>query len=170
MTITDRNQRRPRKERKRFDPLPFIVFLCAVVLVQEGVGRLGQRVDGALHAAGFLSGPGPNGLMQVAGLPVLAVLLVLFLRRDLIGDRGLRLGAMGLGAGAGILLADPLARIIIYLGMPGPAVAGEGSVLRLTVNLLVLAVVGGLFAVAVVRELRRSGIGDQKPKDAENGE
>ena len=93
----------------------------------------------------------------MAALPVLAVLIVLFFRRDIWNDRGPRLGAMGLGAGAGILLADPLARIALYLGLPGLAPTDESGVLRITINLLVLGVVAVLFIRALIRELRRPG-------------
>ena len=141
------------------------VLVGAVVLVSEGVLHLGKRVEGALDEAGFLTGPGPDGLIEAAALPVLAVLIILFFRRDLLGDRGLRLGAMGLGAGAGILLADPLARVALYLGLPGIAPTEEGSILRITVNLLVLGVVAVLFIRMAIRELRRPGPDDGAARD-----
>lgn len=141
--------------------LRLVVLLGAVVLAGEGMRHLGARVEGALAAAGFLTGPGPDGLFEVAALPVLVVLVILFFKRDIRDDRGLRLGAMGLGAGAGILLADPLARIALYFGVPGLAPTEEVGILRITANLLVLAVVGILFTRAVIRELRGSGQGGQ---------
>ena len=145
------------------------VLVGAVVLVSEGVLHLGARVEGALDAAGFLTGPGPDGLIEMAAQPVLAVLVLLFFRRDLLGDRGLRLGAMGLGAGAGILLADPLARIALYLGLPGIAPTEEGSILRITVNLLVMGIVAVLFIRVVIRELRRPGPDDGATRDEGDG-
>ncbi len=148
-----------------FETVRLAVLVGAVVLVGEGVRHLGARVEGALAAAGFLTGPGPDGLIEVAALPVLAVLIVLFFRRDMLGDRGLRLAAMGLGAGAGILMADPLARIALYFGLPGRAPTDEGGMLRITVNLLVLGAVAILFTRALIRELRRPG-----PKDGGQGQ
>jgi hypothetical protein len=150
--------------------LPLGVLLGAFVLVSSGVRNLGAEVDGALQAAGFLTGPGPDGLFEVAALPLLVVLVILFFRRDLMDGHGLRLAAMGLGAGAGILLADPLARVALHLGLPGLAPTGEGGVLRITVNLLVLAVVAVLFARAVLRELRRAGPKDGGTRDEEGEE
>ncbi len=153
----------------RFETVRLAVLVGAVVLVGEGVRHLGARVEGALDEAGFLTGPGPDGLIEVAALPVLAVLIVLFFRRDMLSERGLRLAAMGLGAGAGILLADPLVRIALYLGLPGLAPTDEGGLLRITVNLLVLGIVGILFSRAVIRELRRPGPkdGNRKQDEAE---
>jgi hypothetical protein len=152
----------------RFEAVRLAVLVGAAVLAGEGVQHLGARVEGALDAAGFLTGPGPDGLIEVAALPVLAVLIILFLRRDMLDDRGLRLGAMGLGAGAGILLADPLARIALYLGLPGLVPSG---VLRLTINLLVLGVVAVLFTRALIRELRMPGPKDGGPgQDEGDGE
>jgi len=150
---------------RRFEIVRLAVLVGAAVLAGEGVRHLGARVEGALDAAGFLTGPGPDGLIDVAALPVLAVLIVLFFRRDMLGERGLRLGAMGLGAGAGILLADPLARIALYFGLPGLAPTDESGVLRITINLLVLGAVAILFTRALIRELRRSG-----PKDGGRGQ
>lgn len=141
------------------------VLLGTVVLAGEGIRHLGARVEGALDEAGFLTGPGPDGLFEVAALPVLAVLIILFFRRDILGDRGLRLVAMGLGAGAGILLADPLARIALYFGQPGFAPTEEGWILRTTVNLLVLGAVAVLFTRALIRELRQPD-----PKDGGAGQ
>lgn len=149
----------------RHDAVRLAVLVGAVVLAGEGVRHLGARMEGALDEAGFLTGPGPDGLFVAAALPVLAVLIILFFRRDMQGDRGLRLGAMGLGAGAGILLADPLVRIALYLGLPGIAPTEEGGILRITVNLLVLGVVAILFTRALIRELRRPG-----PKGGEPGQ
>ncbi|MCK5623140.1 MAG: hypothetical protein KAJ11_12675 [Alphaproteobacteria bacterium] len=143
------------------------VLVGAAVLAGEGVRHLGARVEGALDAASFLTGPGPDGLIEVAALPVLAVLIVLFFRRDIWNDRGPRLGAMGLGAGAGILLADPLARIALYLGLPGVAPTEESGVLRITINLLVLGVVAVLFIRGLIRELRRPGPKDSGPGQGE---
>ncbi|MBE9552492.1 MAG: hypothetical protein IMF05_03410 [Proteobacteria bacterium] len=143
------------------------VLVGAVVLVSEGVLHLGARVEGALDAAGFLTGPGPEGLIEAAALPILAVLIILFFRRDILSDRGLRLGAMGLGAGAGILLADPLARIALYLGLSDLAPMGEGGILRTIVNLLVLGIVALLFIRVVIRELRRPGPNDGGPRQDE---
>jgi hypothetical protein len=155
----------------RFEAVRLAVLVGAAVLAGEGVQHLGARVEGALDAAGFLTGPGPDGLIEVAALPVLAVLIILFLRRDMLGDRGLRLGAMGLGAGAGILLADPLARIALYLGLPGLVPTDESGVLRLTINLLVLGVVAVLFTRALIRELRMPGPKDGGPgQDEGDGE
>ena len=155
----------------RFEAVRLAVLVGAAVLAGEGVQHLGARVEGALDAAGFLTGPGPDGLIEVAALPVLAVLIVLFLRRDMLGDRGLRLGAMGLGAGAGILLADPLARIALYLGLPGLAPTDESGVLRIAINLLVLGAVAILFTRALIRELRRPGPQDGEPgQDEGDGE
>ena len=153
----------------RGELLPLGVLLGAVVLVSNGVRNLGAGVEGVLQAAGFLTGPGPDGLFEMAALPVLAVLLILFFRRDLMDGHGLRLAAMGLGAGAGILLADPLARVALHLGLPGLAPTHEGGILRLAVNLLVLAAVAILFIRAVLRELRRAGPKDGGTKD-EGGE
>lgn len=155
MSESQRQELQTGSRRRSFSWSRLLVFLGVILLVREGVGRLGQRVEGALDAAGFLTGPGPDGLIETASLPILAVLVILFFRRDLRDERGLRLGAMGLGAGAGILLADPLARVILYVGMPDAISGGEDSALRLTVNLLVLAVVGFLFFFAVIRELRQ---------------
>ena len=143
------------------------VLVGAVVLVSEGVLHLGARVEGALDAAGFLTGPGPDGLIEAAALPILAVLIILFFRRDILSDRGLRLGAMGLGAGAGILLADPLARIALYLGLSDLVPMGEGGILRTIVNLLVLGIVVLLFIRVVIRELRRPGPNDGGPRQDE---
>ena len=149
----------------RFETVRLAVLVGAVVLAVSGVRHLGAGVEGALDAAGFLTGPGPDGLIELAALPVLVVLIVLFFRCDMLGDRGLRLAAMGLGAGAGILLADPLARIALYLGLPGIAPADEGGMLRITVNLLVLGAVAALFTRALIGELRRAG-----PKGGEPGQ
>ncbi len=143
------------------------VLVGAVVLVSEGVLHLGARVEGALDAAGFLTGPGPDGLIEAAALPILAVLIILFFRRDILSDHGLRLGAMGLGAGAGILLADPLARIALYLGLSDLVPMGEGGILRTIVNLLVLGIVVLLFIRVVIRELRRPGPNDGGPQQDE---
>jgi hypothetical protein len=154
-------------QRGRFEALRLAVLVGAAVLAGEGVRHLGARVEGALDAAGFLTGPGPDGLIEVAALPVLAVLIVLFFRRDILGDRGLRLGAMGLGAGAGILLADPLARIALYLGLTDPAPTDESSVLRVTINLLVLGAIAVLFTRALIHELRLSGPKDSGPGQGE---
>ena len=155
----------------RLEIVRLAVLVGAVVLAGEGVRHLGARVEGALDAAGFLTGPGPDGLIEVAALPVLAVLIVLFFRRDIWNDRGPRLGAMGLGAGAGILLADPLARIALYLGLPGLAPTDESGVLRIAINLLVLGAVAVLFVRALIRELRRPGPKDGGPgQDEGDGE
>lgn len=170
MNDSNRQVARTDVRRPPFSWPQVIVFLGAIVLVNAGVSRLGQQVSGVLDAAGFLTGPGADGLMEVAGLPVLAVLFILFVRRDLIGDRGLRLGAMGLGAGAGILLADPVARIILYFGMSHEAGLVDGGMLRLTVNLAVLAIVAVLFVRAVTRELRLPGRGASLPPDEEQAE
>lgn len=140
----------------RFELLRIGVLAGAVVLAGAGMRHLGGGVEAALEAAGFLTGPGPDGLFEVAALPVVAVLLILFFRRDLMDGHGLRLSAMGLGAGAGVLLADPLARVALHLGLPDVAPTEEGGMLRLGVNLLVLAVVATLFVRAVRRELRRA--------------
>lgn len=145
------------------------VLLGAVLLAGAGMRNLGAGVEGALQAAGFLTGPGPDGLFEVAALPVLVVLVILFFRRDLMDGHGLRLAAMGLGAGAGILLADPLARVALHLGLPGPALTTDGGTLRIAVNLPVLAVVAVVFARAVLRELRRAGPKDDGIKN-EGGE
>ena len=145
------------------------VLLGAVLLAGAGMQRLGAGVEMALKQAGFLTGPGPDGLFEVAALPVLAVLLILYFRRDLMDGHGLRLAAMGLGAGAGILLADPLARVALHLGLPGLAPTEEGSILRIAVNLLVVAVVAVLFIRTVLRELRRAGPKDGGTED-EGGE
>jgi hypothetical protein len=153
--------------RGRIEAVRLAVLVGAVVLAGEGVRHLGARVEGALDEAGFLTGPGPDGLFEVAALPVLAVLIVLFFRRDMLGDRGLRLGAMGLGAGAGILLADPLARTALHFSQPGVAPTDEGGILRITVNLLVLGIVAVLFTRAVIRELRRPGPKDGGPEQGE---
>lgn len=139
------------------------VLVGAAVLVSEGVLHLGARVEGALDEAGFLTGPGPDGLIEAAALPILAVLIILFFRRDILSDRGLRLGAMGLGAGAGILLADPLARIVLYLGLSDLVPMGEGGILRTIVNFLVLGIVALLFIRVVIRELRRPDPNDSGP-------
>lgn len=162
--MTDRREGVDGRDRRR-ELLPLAVLLGAVLLVGSGVRNLGAGVEGALQAAGFLTGPGPDGLFELAALPVLAVLLILFFRRDLMDGHGLRLAAMGLGAGAGILLADPLARVALHLGLPGIAPTDEGGFLRLAVNLLALAGVGVLFARAVLRELRRAGPKDSGTRD-----
>ena len=168
--MTDRRDGAADRETS-FEAVRLAVLVGAVVLAGEGVRHLGARVEGALDAAGFLTGPGPDGLIEVAALPVLAVLIVLFFRRDIWNDRGPRLGAMGLGAGAGILLADPLARIALYLGLPGLAPTEESGVLRITINLLVLGVVAVLFIRALISELRRPGPKDGGPgQDEGNGE
>lgn len=145
--------------------LRLVVLLGAVVLAGGGMRNLGAGVEGALQAAGFLTGPGPDGLFEVAALPVLAVLVILYFRRDLMDGHGLRLAAMGLGAGAGVLLADPLARVALHLGLSALAPTEESSMLRLAVNVLVLAAVAVLFVRAVLRELRRAGPKDGGARD-----
>lgn len=162
--MTDRDESNL-PQAKRSELLRLVVLLGAVVLAGEGMRHLGARVEGALSAAGFLTGPGPDGLFEMAALPVLIVLVILFFKRDIRDDRGLRLAAMGLGAGAGILLADPLARIALYFGVPGLAPAEEVGILRLTANLLVLAAVGILFTRAVIRELRGGPARDEGDED-----
>ena len=162
--MTDRRDSVDDRE-TRFKAVRLAVLTGAVVLASEGIRHLGARVERALDEAGFLTGPGPDGLIEVAALPVLAVLIILFFRRDILSDRGLRLGAMGLGAGAGILLADPLARIALYLGLTDPAPTDESGVLRVTINLLVLGAVAVLFTRALIRELRLPG-----PKDGAPGQ
>lgn len=152
---------------RRIEAGRLAVLVGAAVLASEGVLHLGARVEGALDEAGFLTGPGPDGLIEAAALPILAVLIILFFRRDILSDRGLRLGAMGLGAGAGILLADPLARIALYLGLSDLVPVGDGGILRTIVNFLVLGIVALLFIRVVIRELRRPGPNDGGPRQDE---
>jgi len=133
--------------------LRIAAILAGIALAKASFTAGGAGIQAALDSAGLiLPGSGPVAYNDLAFLPAGLALLALLLRRDVAEAQGLRLVALGLGAGACILLADPLTRISLHLIAPMAEAAGP---IRISIQLAVAIAVAAIYGQTLFRALRR---------------